>query len=216
MVIYGPGVRPVGRGHRSRDPGRAVPGLQPLGPGDARHLAVAGASTSGPVPLNDVSRAVEEIQYAYDHLGIRCFWARPDQFNHRNLGRPLLRPDLGAAPGPRLRVRDPRVTGAQRADRGSDRSRPSPSGTWSCTRMEAQHAVRVDDLQRRVRAVPRAALRLHGGGMRVAAVVAAPHRRAPRARRATTSSPSSRCRRPSTSGATAGSPPSARTGSWPT
>jgi predicted TIM-barrel fold metal-dependent hydrolase len=42
--------------------------------------------TSGPVPLNDVSRAVEEIQYAYDHLGIRCFWARPDQFNHRNLG----------------------------------------------------------------------------------------------------------------------------------
>jgi predicted TIM-barrel fold metal-dependent hydrolase len=42
--------------------------------------------TSGPVPLNDVSRAVEEIQYAYDHLGVRCFWARPDQFNHRNLG----------------------------------------------------------------------------------------------------------------------------------
>jgi predicted TIM-barrel fold metal-dependent hydrolase len=42
--------------------------------------------TSGPVPLNDVSRAVDEIQYAYDHLGIRCFWARPDHFNHRNLG----------------------------------------------------------------------------------------------------------------------------------
>lgn len=41
---------------------------------------------SGPVPLNDVSRAVEEIRYAYDHLGIRCFWARPDHFNHRNLG----------------------------------------------------------------------------------------------------------------------------------
>ena len=40
----------------------------------------------GPVPLNDVTRAVEEIQYAYDHLGIRCFWARPNQFNHRNLG----------------------------------------------------------------------------------------------------------------------------------
>jgi predicted TIM-barrel fold metal-dependent hydrolase len=42
--------------------------------------------TSGPVPLNDMSRAVEEIQYAYDELGIRCFWARPDHFNHRNLG----------------------------------------------------------------------------------------------------------------------------------
>ena len=41
---------------------------------------------SGPVVLNDVSRAVEEIRYAYDHLGIRCFWARPDHFNGRNLG----------------------------------------------------------------------------------------------------------------------------------
>jgi predicted TIM-barrel fold metal-dependent hydrolase len=41
---------------------------------------------SGPVPLNDVTRAVEEIQYAYDHLGTRCFWARPDYFNGRNLG----------------------------------------------------------------------------------------------------------------------------------
>ena len=42
--------------------------------------------TSGPIPLNDVSRAVEEIQYAHDELGIRCFWARPNHFNHRNLG----------------------------------------------------------------------------------------------------------------------------------
>lgn len=42
--------------------------------------------TSGPIPLQDVSRAVEEIQHAYDHLGIRCFWARPDHFNHRSLG----------------------------------------------------------------------------------------------------------------------------------
>lgn len=42
--------------------------------------------TSGPVPLNDVGRAVEEIRYAHDELGVRCFWARPNQFNHRNLG----------------------------------------------------------------------------------------------------------------------------------
>ncbi|MEM7142863.1 MAG: amidohydrolase family protein [Actinomycetota bacterium] len=42
--------------------------------------------TSGPVPLNDVGRAVEEIQYAYDELGIRCFWTRPGYTNHRNLG----------------------------------------------------------------------------------------------------------------------------------
>ena len=41
---------------------------------------------SGPVPLERRVRAVDEIQYAHDDLGIRCFWARPDQFNHRNLG----------------------------------------------------------------------------------------------------------------------------------
>jgi predicted TIM-barrel fold metal-dependent hydrolase len=42
--------------------------------------------TSSPVPLNDVSRAVEEIRYAHDELGIRAFWARPNYMNHRNLG----------------------------------------------------------------------------------------------------------------------------------
>jgi predicted TIM-barrel fold metal-dependent hydrolase len=42
--------------------------------------------TSSPIALNDVSRAVAEIQYAYDELGIRCFWARPDVFNNRTLG----------------------------------------------------------------------------------------------------------------------------------
>jgi predicted TIM-barrel fold metal-dependent hydrolase len=41
---------------------------------------------SAPVPLVDVSRAVEEIRYAYDRLGARCFWARPNPFNHRTLG----------------------------------------------------------------------------------------------------------------------------------
>lgn len=41
---------------------------------------------AGPVPLNDVTRAVEEVQYAYENLGTRCFWARPNPFNHRTLG----------------------------------------------------------------------------------------------------------------------------------
>ena len=42
--------------------------------------------TSGPIPLNDVTRAVEEIQYAYDELGIRTFWTKPGFFNQRTLG----------------------------------------------------------------------------------------------------------------------------------
>jgi predicted TIM-barrel fold metal-dependent hydrolase len=43
---------------------------------------------AGPVPLLDVSRALEEIRYAYEQLGTRCFWARANPFNGRNLGDP--------------------------------------------------------------------------------------------------------------------------------
>ncbi len=42
--------------------------------------------TAAPVPLNDMGRAVEEIRYAYEELGARCFWARPNPFNGRTLG----------------------------------------------------------------------------------------------------------------------------------
>ena len=41
---------------------------------------------AGPVPLGDITRAVEEVRYAYEHLGTRCFWARPNPFNHRMRG----------------------------------------------------------------------------------------------------------------------------------
>ena len=41
---------------------------------------------AGPVPLNDITRAVEEVHYAYENLGTRCFWARPNPFNQRTLG----------------------------------------------------------------------------------------------------------------------------------
>ena len=53
---------------------------------DMREQSGGRVMVSGPVPLNDVSRAITEIQYAYDNLGTRCFWARPDQFNRRTLG----------------------------------------------------------------------------------------------------------------------------------
>ena len=42
--------------------------------------------TSSPIPLNDVTLAIEEIRYAHDELGIRTFWARPNFMNFRNLG----------------------------------------------------------------------------------------------------------------------------------
>jgi predicted TIM-barrel fold metal-dependent hydrolase len=43
-------------------------------------------NVSGPIPMTDVTRAVTEIQYAYDHLETRCFWMRPNVVNGRNLG----------------------------------------------------------------------------------------------------------------------------------
>jgi predicted TIM-barrel fold metal-dependent hydrolase len=41
---------------------------------------------AGPVPLNDIARAVDEVRFAYERLGTRCFWARPNPFNRRTLG----------------------------------------------------------------------------------------------------------------------------------
>ncbi|GAA4966970.1 hypothetical protein GCM10023205_34580 [Yinghuangia aomiensis] len=60
---------------------------------------------SGPVPLVDIGRAVEEVAHAYETLGTRCFWARPNPFDGRTLGDRYYDPlwealqDLGVAFG---------------------------------------------------------------------------------------------------------------------
>ena len=91
--------------------------------------------TSGPVPLNDVARAVEEIQYAYDDLGIRCFWARPDQFNHRNLGDRYYDPIYELLQDLDCAFATHEYMGLNAADRRArTASTRSPSGTPSCTR----------------------------------------------------------------------------------
>ena len=146
---------------------------------------------SSPVPIFDVSRAVEEITYAYEHLGARCFWTRPNTYRGRNLGDSLLRPHLGSAPRSRLRVRHARVHGSQghllRARPLHELHRMAHRGA-----SDGGHGcLHVDDRARRVRALPPVARRLHGIGLRMVAVVAAPHRRAPRVGRAP-SSPTSR------------------------
>jgi predicted TIM-barrel fold metal-dependent hydrolase len=53
---------------------------------DMREASGNRVHTSGPVPLVDVGKAIEEIQYAYHELGIRCFWSRPNPVQGRNLG----------------------------------------------------------------------------------------------------------------------------------
>ena len=85
MVLYGPGydmwlegIDPDLQAGMARAYNRWAEEMRETS--DGRVLA------AGPVPLNDVKRAVEEIQYAYDHLGTRCFWARPNPFNGRTLG----------------------------------------------------------------------------------------------------------------------------------
>jgi predicted TIM-barrel fold metal-dependent hydrolase len=42
--------------------------------------------SAGPVPTSDITRAVEEVRHAHDELDVRCFWARPNFLNLRNLG----------------------------------------------------------------------------------------------------------------------------------
>jgi predicted TIM-barrel fold metal-dependent hydrolase len=53
---------------------------------EMRETSEGRVCVAGPVPLLDVSRALDEIRYAYDHLGTRCFWARANPFNARTLG----------------------------------------------------------------------------------------------------------------------------------
>ena len=173
----------MARGHRPRAPGRDGARVQPLGRRRCARRRAAWCITSAPVPLNDVTRAVEEIQYAYDHLGVRCFWARPDQFNHRNLGDRYYDPIYELLQDLDCAFATHEFMGLNAADRGL---RPLQHlHRVAHGRPPARGAERgaLDDRARRVRAVPAAARRLHGGRLRLAAVVAAPHRRAPRARR---------------------------------
>ncbi len=64
----------------------AVPRAYKRWGADMRETSGGRVLASAPVPLNDVSRAVEEIRFAYEDLGVRAFWARPDRFNTRSLG----------------------------------------------------------------------------------------------------------------------------------
>ena len=90
---------------------------------------------SGPVPLNDVTRAVagDRVRVRAPRHPLLLGAARPVQPPQPR--RPLLRPDLRAAPRPRLRVRHARVHGAQRGRPPAPTATTrSPSGTPSCTR----------------------------------------------------------------------------------
>ncbi len=123
--------------------------------------------TSGPVPLNDVSRAVDEIQYAYDELGVRCFWARPDQFNHRNLGDRYYDPIYELLQDLDCAFATHEFMGLNGPTAGSDRFDTFTEWHTVVHPHEAQYALPLDDHPRRLRALPAPALRVHGG--RVAA-----------------------------------------------
>ncbi len=85
MVLYGPGydmwidgIDPELQAAMARAYNRWAVEMRETSGG--RVLAAA------PVPLNDITRAVDEVRHAYESLGARCFWARPNPFNHRTLG----------------------------------------------------------------------------------------------------------------------------------
>ena len=84
-VIYGPEYDPWFEGIDGELQAAMVRAYNRWG-ADMREASGNRVHTAGPVPLLDVSRAVEEIRYAYDELGIRCFWARSNPFHHKNLG----------------------------------------------------------------------------------------------------------------------------------
>jgi predicted TIM-barrel fold metal-dependent hydrolase len=58
----------------------------------SRWLASYSADSGGrilgaaPIPLFDVDRAIAEVRYAYEELGLRAFWTRPNPVGGRMLG----------------------------------------------------------------------------------------------------------------------------------
>ena len=102
---------------------------------EMRETSGGHGARGGPRAAGDVTRAVEEVRYAYEHLGTRCFWARPNPFNHRTLGDRYYDPLWEILQDLDVAVRDPRVHGPRRGrPRAPTASRASSSGTPACIR----------------------------------------------------------------------------------
>ena len=169
------------RRHRPRDPGRDGARLQPLGSGDARAVEGQGDHLrSGPARRREPGGGRDPARLRRARHPVLLGPPRLPQ--PAQPGRPLLRPGLRALVRPRLRVRHPRVHGPQRGHRGLEPLRDLHRVAHRRAQLRGAERSALDDHARRLRALPEAALRLHGGGLRLAALVAAPHRRAPRAR----------------------------------
>jgi predicted TIM-barrel fold metal-dependent hydrolase len=60
----------------------------------ATYSAESGGRIVGaaPIPLHDVDAAIAELHYAFDELGLRAFWTRPNPVGGRMLGDPHFEP----------------------------------------------------------------------------------------------------------------------------
>jgi predicted TIM-barrel fold metal-dependent hydrolase len=140
MVIYGPEYDPWVEGIDPEIQAAMCRAYNRWGQ-EMRETSGGRVMVSAPIPLNDITRAVEEIQYAYDHLDARCFWARPNQFNHRNLGHRYYDPiwellqDLDCA------FATHEFQGLNAPTSGSDRYTTFTEWHVVVHPMEAQHAV---------------------------------------------------------------------------
>jgi predicted TIM-barrel fold metal-dependent hydrolase len=67
----------------------------------ARYSADSGGRILGaaPIPLHDVDLAVAEVRYAYEELGIRAFWTRPNPVSGRMIGDDHFEPFFAALEG---------------------------------------------------------------------------------------------------------------------
>ena len=139
--------------------------------------------TSGPVPLNDVTRAVQEIEYAHEHLGIQCFWARPDQFNHRSLGDRYYDPIYELLQDLDCAFATHEYMGLNAVTAGSERFNTFTEWHTVVHPHEAQNALLSMIVHGVYERFPRLRTAYMEAGCGWLPELAAPHRRAPRARR---------------------------------
>ncbi len=122
MVIYGPEYDLWVDGIDPELQAAMVRAYNRWGAGDARELRRPGARVGSRAAATTSRGRSTRSSTRYDHLGARCFWARNNHFNHRNLGDRYYDPIWELLQDLDCRVRHPRVHGAERpVRRRSDR-----------------------------------------------------------------------------------------------
>jgi len=110
----------------------------------SEYVAESGGRIRGaaPIPLHDVNLALRELEYAYENLGHRAFWTRPNPVGGRMLGHGDFDPFFAAVEGLGVPLSLHEGSGSMMQNIGNDRFNESWLEQHACVHpMEQQMAM---------------------------------------------------------------------------